>query len=508
MLEITELAVRLHMVTKARPAGGDGIVKDLSDGAGEAFRLRALGGHGNAMGAAFGRDAGQEQAFTDIDVAEPGNHMLIEERRLDRGFFAPKRRRQGHAIETIAEGFGPEVPEQGMVGDFVLGRECHEAETPGIVEPDQASLVGLDDDMVVASERRGAVPRAGEGDHHASRHAQMDDPDIAIIQPRQNIFATAVEPPHAPALKPGGKILRKRDAEILTPEHHPPKTVAFQDRGKAAANGLDFRQFGHDARKVAETGPVGYVRIMETGHIQDSQARRVRAVFDAVAGRYDLMNDLMSAGIHRLWKAAMIDWLAPRPGIKLVDIAGGTGDIAFRVIDRLGGIEANRAQGGSVTVMDVNPNMLEVGRKRDRTRGLGQGCRFVSADAERLPIPDSSVDAYTVAFGLRNVSHMEVALAEAHRVLKPGGRFLCLEFSHVAVPLLGGLYDRYSFAVLPWLGEIVTANGDAYRYLVESIRAFPPQDEFAAMIEAAGLDRVRYRNLTGGIAALHSAWRI
>ncbi|MEE9194573.1 MAG: ubiquinone/menaquinone biosynthesis methyltransferase, partial [Alphaproteobacteria bacterium] len=236
---------------------------------------------------------------------------------------------------------------------------------------------------------------------------------------------------------------------------------------------------------------------METGHSQDPpqdpQARRVRAVFDAVAGRYDLMNDLMSAGIHRLWKAAMIDWLAPRPGINLADIAGGTGDIAFRVIDRVGGAEANRALGGSVTVFDVNAKMLEVGRKRAKARGLGAGCRFVSADAESLPMADSSVDAYTVAFGLRNVSHMDLALSEARRVLKPGGRFLCLEFSRVAVPLLGELYDRYSFTVLPRLGEIVTGNGDAYRYLVESIRAFPPQDEFAAMIEAAGLERLDRR---------------
>lgn len=234
----------------------------------------------------------------------------------------------------------------------------------------------------------------------------------------------------------------------------------------------------------------------------------VRAVFDSVAGRYDLMNDLMSAGVHRLWKAAMIDWLAPRAGIRLVDVAGGTGDIALRVLERVGGAAANARRGGAVTVCDRNANMLKFGRAKAIDRGLIEGATFLCADAEALPMADSSVDAYTIAFGLRNVTRLEAALCEARRVLRPGGRFLCLDFSRVSVPLLGRLYDRYSFAVLPRLGEIVTGDADAYRYLVESIRRFPPQDELADMMGAAGLDKVKYRNLSGGIAALHSAWRL
>ena len=237
------------------------------------------------------------------------------------------------------------------------------------------------------------------------------------------------------------------------------------------------------------------------------KARRVRQVFESVSGRYDLMNDLMSGGVHRLWKEAMIDWLAPRPGIRLLDVAGGTGDIALRVIARLGA-----EQVGEIVVCDLTPEMLEVGRDRAIDRGVlpshPGSPRLVCGNAEALPLAERSVEAYTIAFGLRNVTRIEAALAEAHRVLRPGGRFLCLEFSQVAVPLISEIYDLYSFKVLPTLGEIVTGDRDAYRYLVESIRRFPAQDALADLMAAAGFDQVRYRNLTGGIAALHSAWRL
>ncbi|MGF1592308.1 MAG: bifunctional demethylmenaquinone methyltransferase/2-methoxy-6-polyprenyl-1,4-benzoquinol methylase UbiE [Kiloniellaceae bacterium] len=232
----------------------------------------------------------------------------------------------------------------------------------------------------------------------------------------------------------------------------------------------------------------------------------VRGVFRSVAGRYDLMNDLMSGGIHRLWKSAMVDWLNPRRGLTLLDTAGGTGDIAFRVLDRL---EA-QGHGGEarVIVCDLTAEMLAVGRDRAVDRGLLQGLSWVCGDAERLPLPDRSVTAYTIAFGLRNVTHIERALAEARRVLKPGGRFLCLEFSRVVVPLFADLYDQYSFRVLPAMGAAVAGDRESYLYLAESIRRFPPQEDLAAMLAAAGLSQVRYRNLSGGIAALHSGWRI
>lgn len=232
----------------------------------------------------------------------------------------------------------------------------------------------------------------------------------------------------------------------------------------------------------------------------------VRGVFQSVAGRYDLMNDLMSGGIHRLWKNAMVDWLNPRPGMTLLDTAGGTGDIAFRVLDRLEGQSGPNA--GQVIVCDLTAEMLAVGRDRAVDRGLLKGLSWVCGDAERLPLPDRSVSAYTIAFGLRNVTHIARALAEARRVLKPGGRFLCLEFSHVVAPLFAELYDQYSFRVLPAMGAAVAGDRESYIYLAESIRRFPPQEELAGMLAAAGLSQVRYRNLSGGIAALHSGWRV
>jgi demethylmenaquinone methyltransferase / 2-methoxy-6-polyprenyl-1,4-benzoquinol methylase len=229
----------------------------------------------------------------------------------------------------------------------------------------------------------------------------------------------------------------------------------------------------------------------------------VRQVFSSVAARYDTMNDLMSGGVHRLWKDAMVEWLNPQPGMQVLDVAGGTGDIAFRI----SGLARARGGDAAITVCDINADMLAEGVRRAELADA-RTMHWVCGDAERLPIPDASMDAYTIAFGIRNVTHIDAALREARRVLKPGGRFLCLEFSRVEAPGLDALYERYSFSVLPRLGEMVAKDGEAYRYLAESIRRFPPQAAFAKMIEKAGLSRVKVRNLTGGIAAMHSAWRL
>jgi demethylmenaquinone methyltransferase/2-methoxy-6-polyprenyl-1,4-benzoquinol methylase len=235
--------------------------------------------------------------------------------------------------------------------------------------------------------------------------------------------------------------------------------------------------------------------------------RRVRAVFDSVAPHYDLMNDLMSVGIHRLWKAAMVNWLAPRPDVAYLDVAGGTGDIAFRILDRLE--KTTKGPGRAhVTVLDPNERMLAVGSARAARRSLSPRLAWVVGTARHLPFRDRSLSACTIAFGLRNVTGIEAALKEILRVLRPGGRFLCLEFSRVTVPILDRLYDRYSFNVLPALGGFVTGDREAYRYLVESIRRFPAQDALAGMMARAGFALVRYRNLSGGIVAVHSGWRI
>ena len=229
---------------------------------------------------------------------------------------------------------------------------------------------------------------------------------------------------------------------------------------------------------------------------------RVDEVFHGVARRYDLMNDLMSGGLHRVWKDAMVAALAPpqRPGWRMLDVAGGTGDIAFRAL------EASRGQ-AHITVLDINASMLEVGEERAQSRGHDPQLDFVEANAETLPFDDATFDAYTIAFGIRNVPDIQQALAEAFRVLKPGGRFLCLEFSEVDMPGLDRLYEAWSFNAIPRIGRMVAGDAEPYRYLVESIAKFPRQRDFAAMIEKAGFQRVTWRNYSGGIAALHSGWK-
>ncbi len=247
---------------------------------------------------------------------------------------------------------------------------------------------------------------------------------------------------------------------------------------KPPANSADTTHFGFRDVPVADKAPL------------------VRGVFERVAGSYDLM----SGGIHRLWKAELIAAVAPRAGELLLDVAGGTGDIATRFLAAAGEARA--------LICDINSAMLEVGRDRALDGGHIAGLNWITGDAESLPIASGSVDVYTIAFGLRNVTRIDAALREARRVLKPGGRFFCLEFSRVVVPGLAQLYDLYSFNVLPLLGQVVAGDREAYQYLAESIRRFPPQDELVQRMAAAGLGQPRYRNLSGGIAAIHSAWRI
>ncbi|MCL4768499.1 MAG: bifunctional demethylmenaquinone methyltransferase/2-methoxy-6-polyprenyl-1,4-benzoquinol methylase UbiE [Hyphomicrobiaceae bacterium] len=230
----------------------------------------------------------------------------------------------------------------------------------------------------------------------------------------------------------------------------------------------------------------------------------VNQVFATVADRYDLMNDLMSGGLHRLWKTDLVAMLNPPRSdqpFSLVDVAGGTADVALRAL-RSGGA------GCSAVICDISQDMLRVGRGKVEAEGRTRQVAFVEGNAEALPFAAGSFDAYTIAFGIRNVTHVDRALREAWRVLKPGGRFLCLEFSQCRVPILDDLYDWHSFAVIPRLGQLVGTGEEPYRYLVESIRKFPPQEDFAGMVRDAGFEQVAWRNLTGGIAAIHSGWRI
>ena len=239
------------------------------------------------------------------------------------------------------------------------------------------------------------------------------------------------------------------------------------------------------------------------------KAGLVRGVFDNVAGNYDLMNDLMSGGVHRLWKSVLLDRLSPQPGQHLLDVAGGTGDVALNFLKRANNrTSASSKPAAKATICDINFEMLHAGADRDEALTFSNQITRICGNAERLPLTSSSLDAYTIAFGIRNVTNMDAALEEAYRVLKPGGRFICLEFSHPITEGLQKLYDAYSFNVIPWLGEHVANDREAYQYLVESIRQFPGQEAFATKINNAGFSRVTYENLTGGVAALHMGWRL
>ena len=231
----------------------------------------------------------------------------------------------------------------------------------------------------------------------------------------------------------------------------------------------------------------------------------VRGVFDRVAGRYDLMNDLMSGGVHRLWKDAVAARLNPQPGEVIIDCAGGTGDMARRFAKMARGAQQRRGgPDAKVFVVDYNAEMISAGR----AKGGEPEIAWAVGDAQRLPLPDACADAYVIAFGIRNVTDIPAALVEARRVLKPGGRFLCLEFSQPPAEALRRAYDAYSFKVIPWVGERVAHDREAYQYLVESIRRFPVQTAFQAMIEQAGFGRAGYANFTGGVAAMHYGWAV
>ena len=240
----------------------------------------------------------------------------------------------------------------------------------------------------------------------------------------------------------------------------------------------------------------GYTRVSP-----EQKTAKVIDVFSSVAEKYDLMNDLMSGGVHRLWKDHFVRMMRPRADEVVLDIAGGTGDIALRCAKATNGKAA-------ITVCDLNPDMLKVGRAKAIDQGWLSGLEWVTGNAEALPFPEACADLVCIAFGLRNVTRIDAALVEFARVLKPGGRFFCMEFSPGVVSPLKKLYDVYSFSVLPWLGDKVAQDRDSYQYLAESIRQFPAQADLAARMEAAGLENVKWTNLMGGIAVIHSGWKL
>ncbi|PJE28013.1 demethylmenaquinone methyltransferase / 2-methoxy-6-polyprenyl-1,4-benzoquinol methylase [Pseudooceanicola antarcticus] len=244
-----------------------------------------------------------------------------------------------------------------------------------------------------------------------------------------------------------------------------------------------------------KTTHFGFTEIPES-----EKATRVQGVFGSVASKYDVMNDAMSLGIHRIWKDAMMDWLAPRPGQRLLDVAGGTGDISFRFLKRAGS--------GHATVLDLTEPMLVAGRQRAEAASMADQLDWVVGDAMALPFDDNTFDTYTISFGIRNVTRPQEALNEAYRVLKPGGRLMVLEFSQIPTPALQWAYDRYSFNLIPPMGKLIANDSESYQYLVESIRKFPDQETFLGMVRQAGFGNAKYRNLSLGIACLHSGWKL
>ncbi|WP_293451943.1 bifunctional demethylmenaquinone methyltransferase/2-methoxy-6-polyprenyl-1,4-benzoquinol methylase UbiE [Planktotalea sp.] len=247
--------------------------------------------------------------------------------------------------------------------------------------------------------------------------------------------------------------------------------------------------------QIQETTHFGFETVPES-----EKAGLVQGVFGSVASKYDVMNDAMSMGIHRIWKEAMMDWLAPRAGQQLLDVAGGTGDISFRFLERAGV--------GHATVCDITEPMLVEGRKRAEADQMASSLNWVVGDAMALPFEDNSFDVYTISFGIRNVVRPQEALNEAYRVLRPGGRLMVLEFSQIPNDMMQKAYDLYSFNVIPKMGKLIANDAESYQYLVESIRKFPDQDTFLEMVRTAGFENAKYRNLTMGIAALHSGWKI
>ena len=233
---------------------------------------------------------------------------------------------------------------------------------------------------------------------------------------------------------------------------------------------------------------------------EDEKSGRVQGVFSSVATKYDIMNDVMSAGVHRIWKDAMMDWLAPRAGQRLLDVAGGTGDISFRFLKRAGS--------GHATVLDLTEPMLVEGRQRAEAGAMADKLDWVVGDAMSLPFADNTFDVYTISFGIRNVTRPQKALDEAYRVLRPGGRLMVLEFSQLPNPAMQAAYDAYSFNIIPKMGELIAQDRESYQYLVESIRKFPDQETFLRMVRSAGFEYAKYRNLTMGVACLHSGWKL
>lgn len=487
------------MIAQGRAAGLDRLAKHLADGLRQFRRSRAL--HRRRL--APRRQTGDVQGFAGVDVADACDHLLIEQGRLHRRVAAPQTVGENRARKRFGDGLRPQMPDQRMRRQPLPVGQHHEAEAARVRESDDRTVADLEHDVFVrrVPDRRSRTARGIDND--PSRHSEMGKQHGVVVELADEIFRPPPQTNQRAPLQAAGEIRRHGSPEIRTAHEDALDAPPFHDRRQSAANRFDFGQFRHGATVATNRRPrylsgmdaedyrFGFRRVGESEH-----AGLVRGVFDSVAGRYDLMNDLMSGGLHRLWKSALLD-RAGRRG-RLVDIAGGTGDIAAGFIGR----------GGGATICDISERMLQAGLDRALDRGITEGPPRVCGDASDLPFRDGCAEICTIAFGLRNVTRRRAALAEMRRILTFGGHFLCLEFSPAVLPILKPLYDAYSFRVLPWLGACVAGNADAYLYLAESIRRFPGPDALTTELRAAGFGNVTQTSLTGGIVWLHSGWRV
>ena len=509
VLEIAELSIGLDIVAQTGSACGDRLGQR-----GLYLRHQPSGpGARDGVGQAQRADAGAKQRLADIDIAQTGDVLLVQQRCLDRRALAGQGGRQAGDRKIVAQRLRAQPRQQTVCVLAVGAHQVDRTEAAGIDETDPPAAIGAGIGLQhhVFMQRTGVVA-SGWLDQHAPGHAEMDQYAVPARQAHQDVFGAPAKAEHLRAGQARGEAGRKRPPQIGPADLGAYDPSALQLRLQASHHRLDFGQFRNGGvpacagerytwRPMSDNPPAGQP-VTDFGFQQvplEAKKPMVRAVFDSVATRYDLMNDLMSLGIHRVWKRVFTTALDPRPGATLLDLAGGTGDISFAWL---------AAGGGPVLLSDINYSMLSVGRDRALERGFAADVALLVADAERLPLPDRSVDRVSMAFGLRNCTDKNAVLSEARRVLRPGGRFLCLEFSKVRVAALAPVYETWSFKVLPRIGRMVAQDEDSYRYLAESIRMFPDQDTLAEMMRRAGFARVSVQNLSGGIAAIHKGWRL
>lgn len=501
--EIAKFSIGLRIIAQAGPTGFNCCGYDFADSYDQPLQPDAAD---TAPHGAW-RDPCLMQRFADIDVAKAGHDLLIKQQRLHRARTTGKSHGQICSRKIRAERFRAKRRESRKTIKRYSRNQIDRPESPRIVQS-HCPVGRFQDQVVVLFDYIRIEPPP-------ARHAEVKDHRVAAISIDQAIFRAAPKPGNHGSCHPLPEISRDWTAQIGTSGFHRYKPLPKQGRLKTAHGRFDFWKLRHHiAAKMRLRARQGLARgtslpIWRIGMNEENvsfgyediaaeeKTARVGGVFSNVASSYDIMNDAMSGGMHRLWKDRFVRRVKPGAGETILDMAGGTGDIAFRLAK----------SGAAITVADINAEMLQVGRERAEKRKIA-GLVWAQENAEELSFEDKSFDAYTIAFGIRNVTHIQKALEEAHRALKRGGRFFCLEFSTTLWPGFAEAYDLYSHKLVPKIGQVLAKDEDSYRYLIESIRRFPDMQAFKAMIEDAGFVQCKVEPMLGGLVAIHSGYRI